>query len=84
MGMYIVEERDAANKPEEIGIVPEGWMVLHDLDNVALAGAMLFGLMYALNLNYPPEYSLEAFQKVGRELEGNTLSKKAQVHKNNP
>lgn len=84
LGIYILKQRDASDKPDDIGIVLEGQIVLQELDNVALAAAMLFGLMYALNLNYPPElkYTFEVLQKVVMELEGNTLSKKAQVLKN--
>ncbi|KAL3997111.1 hypothetical protein ACER0C_009767 [Sarotherodon galilaeus] len=70
--------------PEDIGIVIEGQRVLQDLDNCALAAAKLFGLMYTLNLTYPPElkYTFEVLQKLVMELEGNSLSKKAQVLKN--
>ncbi|XP_028292864.1 uncharacterized protein LOC114455680 [Gouania willdenowi] len=84
VGIYVVKPRDATDSPEDIGIVLEGQMVMQDLDNVALAAAMLFGLMYALNLNYPPElkYSFEVLQKVVMELDGTTLSKRAQVLKN--
>uniref|UniRef100_A0A8C4E7H2 Uncharacterized protein n=1 Tax=Dicentrarchus labrax TaxID=13489 RepID=A0A8C4E7H2_DICLA len=84
LGICVVKHRDATDRPEDIGIVLEGQVVLHDLDNVALAVAMLFGLMYALNLNYPPElkYCFEVLQKVVMELDGNTLSKKAQALKN--
>ncbi len=52
MGIYILKSQD---RSEDIGIVLEGQKVLQGLDNFALATAMLFGLMYALNLNYPPE-----------------------------
>ncbi|KAF1384391.1 hypothetical protein PFLUV_G00119650 [Perca fluviatilis] len=83
LGICVVKHTDATDGPEDIGIVLEGQVVLHDLDNVALAAAMLFGLMYALNLNYPPELnSFEVLQKVVMELDGNTLSKKAQALKN--
>uniref|UniRef100_A0AAQ4S5C2 Uncharacterized protein n=1 Tax=Gasterosteus aculeatus aculeatus TaxID=481459 RepID=A0AAQ4S5C2_GASAC len=79
LGIGVVKPTDATDGPENIGIVLEGQVVLHGLDNVALAAAMLFGLMYALNLNYPPElkYSFEVLKKVVMELDGNTLSKKA-------
>ncbi len=52
MGIYVLKSQD---RSEDIGIVLEGQKVLRGLDNFALATAMLFGLMYALNLNYPPE-----------------------------
>ncbi|XP_078100559.1 uncharacterized protein LOC144513372 [Sander vitreus] len=82
LGICVVKHTDATDRPEDIGIVLEGQVVLHDLDNVALAAAMLFGLMYALN--YPPElkYSFKVLQKVVMELDGNMLSKKAQALKN--
>lgn len=53
--------------------------MLTDLDNVALAVAMLFGLIYALNLNYPAElrYTLEAIQKTFMDLDGGKLSRRA-------
>lgn len=84
MGIYVLKRRDASEKPEDIGIVLESQIVMQDLDNVPLAAAMLFGLIYSLNLNYPAElkYTFEVLQKVVMELEGNALSKKAQVLKN--
>ncbi|KAI4903066.1 hypothetical protein NFI96_006584, partial [Prochilodus magdalenae] len=73
-------EYTSSNKEMAIGnrIVLVGQVMLQELDNVALATAMLFGLMYALNLDYPPElkYRFEVLQKVVMELEGTTLSKK--------
>lgn len=59
MGIYI-KSRDASGSPEDIGIVLEGQRVWQDLDNYTLAAAMLFGLMYTLNLTYPLEkYTFE-------------------------
>uniref|UniRef100_A0A8P4GE57 Uncharacterized protein n=1 Tax=Dicentrarchus labrax TaxID=13489 RepID=A0A8P4GE57_DICLA len=84
MGIYVWKHRDASEKPEDIGIVLESQIVMQDMDNVPLAAAMLFRLIYSLNLNYPAElkYTFEVLQKVVMELEGNALSKKAQVLKN--
>ncbi|KAL7849999.1 hypothetical protein SRHO_G00193480 [Serrasalmus rhombeus] len=83
LGIDVFKQRDARREPD-IGIVLEGQVVLQELDNVALATAMLFGLMYALNPSYPPElkYTFEVLLKVVMELEGTTLSKKAQALKN--
>ncbi|KAE8278124.1 hypothetical protein D5F01_LYC23797 [Larimichthys crocea] len=69
--------------PEDVGIVLEGVQVLDELGNVPLAVVMLFALVYALNLSYPPElrYTLEALQKIIMELDGNRLSKKNQTLK---
>ena len=77
VGLCVIKP-GGCNKPEDIGIVLESQVVLQELDNVAWATAMLFGLMYALNLNYPPElkYAFERLQELVMELEGNTLSKK--------
>ncbi|KPP59613.1 hypothetical protein Z043_122451 [Scleropages formosus] len=83
VGIYVVKQRDATNKPEDNGVVLEGQMVVHDLDNVALPVAMLFGLMYALNLSYLPElkYSFKVLKKIVMELDDNILSEKAHVLK---
>uniref|UniRef100_A0A3B4HAN5 Uncharacterized protein n=1 Tax=Pundamilia nyererei TaxID=303518 RepID=A0A3B4HAN5_9CICH len=65
MGIYIIKSRDANGSPEDIGIVLEGQRVWQDLDNYTLAAAMLFGLMYTLNLTYPLEkYTFEKAQVV--------------------
>ncbi|KAM9501348.1 uncharacterized protein Hap1MRO34_010249 [Clarias gariepinus] len=84
VGICVIKGLHACDTPEDIAIVLEGQTVLQDLDNVALATAMLFGLMYVLNLNYPSElkYTFEVLQKVVMELEGNALSNKAQTLKN--
>ena len=69
---------------QSIGIVLEGIKVLKDLDNIASAVAMLFGLIYAMNLTYPSNlrYTFEVFQKIFMELDGDKLSNKALALKN--
>lgn len=84
VGIYVVKEHASSDEVDDIGIVLEGIKVLQDLDNVALAVAMLFGLMYVLNLNYPTDlrYTFEVFQKIWMELDGSKLSNKALALKN--
>ncbi|XP_062314210.1 uncharacterized protein LOC134018336 [Osmerus eperlanus] len=71
VGIYVLKEHPC-DEPEDIGIVLEGIKVLQELDNVALAVAMLFGLMYALNFSYPADlrYTFEVIQKILMELDG--------------
>ena len=84
VGIYVLKQHASSDQPEDIGIVLEGIKVLQGLDNVALAVAMLFGLMYALNLSYPADlrYTFETIQKIFMELDGGKLSKKALALKN--
>lgn len=58
--------------------------VLHEFDNIANALAILFGLMYSLDLSYPAnlKYTFEVLKKIIMEVDGNKLSSKAQVLKN--
>ncbi|KAK3531342.1 hypothetical protein QTP70_018140 [Hemibagrus guttatus] len=53
VGIYVFKDYASNDEPNDIGIVLEVIKVLQCLDNAALAVAMLFRLMYALNLNYP-------------------------------
>ena len=80
MGIYVVKDT-ASSEPSDVRIVLEGVMVLQDLENVALASAMLFGLFYALNLQHPTKlrYTFEAFQKIIMDLDAGELSRKAQI-----
>ncbi|KAJ8364116.1 hypothetical protein SKAU_G00129470 [Synaphobranchus kaupii] len=84
IGIYVLKEHASSDEPEDIGIVLEGIKVLQDLDNVALAVAMLFGLIYAMNLSYPADlrYTFEVVQKIFMELDGGKLSNKALALKN--
>ncbi|XP_034074475.1 uncharacterized protein LOC117547769 [Gymnodraco acuticeps] len=79
VGIYVARETPS-NDYSDVGVILEGVVVLHDLESVALAAAMLFGLMYALNMNYPLKlrYTLEVLQKVIMELDASDLSRKAQ------
>ena len=83
VGIYVIKEH-VSGEPEDIGIVLEGIKVLQELDNVALAVAMLFGLMYALNFSYPGDlrYTFEVVPKILMELDGGKLSNKALALKN--
>lgn len=85
MGIYVIRKQgvDITEKPEDIGIAIEGVVVLNDLGNVACACALLFGLIYALNLSYPSnlKFTFEVFQKLLMNLDGNKLSTKVQALK---
>ncbi|KAJ7990927.1 hypothetical protein DPEC_G00291960 [Dallia pectoralis] len=84
VGIYVIKDHAASVEPEDTGIVVEGVKVLWDLENVAFAVTMLFGLMYAMNLSYPVElrYTFEVFQKIFMEMNGDKLSNKALSFKN--
>ncbi|XP_058632695.1 sterile alpha motif domain-containing protein 3-like isoform X1 [Onychostoma macrolepis] len=57
MGIYVIryEGADVEDSPADVGVVLEGEKVLQDLCSVPYATAMLLGLIYGLNLSYPPE-----------------------------
>lgn len=83
MGIYVtrLEDADVEDSVADVGVVLEGQMVLH---GSSFAAAMLMGLIYGLNLSYPPElrYTFEALQKLILELDGLKLSNKVQTLKN--
>lgn len=68
MGIYVIrlEGADIEESLADVGVVLEGQKVLQDLSSVPYATAMLMGLIYGLNLSYPPEfrYTFEALQKL--------------------
>ncbi|KAF7642129.1 hypothetical protein LDENG_00264180 [Lucifuga dentata] len=72
------EEEDPLQAPRDIGIVIEGVEVLNKLPSVAHACAMLFGLIYALNLSYPSElkYTFDVLQKVFMEIEPKKMTRR--------
>ena len=79
MAIFVIRsEGDPDASPADIGIVIDGVPVLDDLPSVASACALLFGLIYALNLQYPKglERTFEFFQKVLMQLEPGRMSGK--------
>lgn len=85
-GIYVVEHpgAKAEDDPEDVGIILEGVQVLQELKDVANACALLFGLIYVLNLSYPSDlrYTFEFIQKIIMQLDEQRLSTKIQVSKN--
>lgn len=86
MGVYIIQNEGAepGDDPEDIGVLIEGVEVLCNLGDTAIACALLFGLIYCLNLRYPPELkcTFEVLQKILLKLDGQRLSSKTQFLKN--
>lgn len=56
--MAIFVFKDAQAVPKDIGIVLEGQKVLSELPSIANAVAILLGLLYTLNLEYPKTLKL--------------------------
>ncbi|KAI3357110.1 hypothetical protein L3Q82_015579 [Scortum barcoo] len=85
MGLYVIQKdgADDKEKPEDVGVVIEGVEVLCKLGSISFGCAMLFELIYILNLSYPQElkFTFEFFQKVLMNLDGNKLSPKVQTLK---
>ncbi|XP_047233654.1 uncharacterized protein LOC124875491 [Girardinichthys multiradiatus] len=83
VGTYLIKEEASAHA-QEVGVVLEGIRVMTNLDNIAFAVVMLFGLIYVLNLAYSADlcYTFEVFQKIFMELDGGKLSNKALALKN--
>ncbi len=71
MAFFVIRESDALSRALDISIVIDGVEVLNELPSVACACAMMFGLIYALNLKYPEglKYTFEAFQKIIMDIE---------------
>ncbi|KAI4818129.1 hypothetical protein KUCAC02_011490 [Chaenocephalus aceratus] len=70
--LTVIEDDDAAISPNvrDVAVVWEGTIALHDLPDLSTAFAYLFGLLYALNMDYPKEtrYTFEAIQTIFYEL----------------
>lgn len=79
MAVFVIrEEEDPLQPPHDIGVVIEGVQVLSNLQSLAHGCAMLFGLIYALNLSYPSElrHTFDALQKLFMEIEGKKMTRR--------
>ena len=72
------------NVVRDQAVVIEGDIVLHDIPDLSTAFAYLFGLLYALNIEYPKElrYTFEAIQAIFFELGGSRCSPRIRTPKN--
>uniref|UniRef100_A0A3B5BLR9 Uncharacterized protein n=1 Tax=Stegastes partitus TaxID=144197 RepID=A0A3B5BLR9_9TELE len=72
IGIYVIKHQGASVNllPEVVGIIVKGVQVLSGLKDVATAFALLFGIIYGLNL------------KILMEFDTHRLSTKIQVLKN--
>lgn len=79
VGIYVSRDTPG-NYSFDVGIIIEGVVVLKDLDNVVIAVAMLFGLLYSVNMSYPSQlrYTFEVIQKVVMGLDA-TLKKSTKL-----
>ncbi|KAG1952336.1 hypothetical protein F2P79_010257 [Pimephales promelas] len=77
MAFFVIRESDALSRVLDISIAIE---VLKELPTVACACAMMFGLVYALNLKYPEglKYTFEAFQIIIMDIESKQMSRRVQ------
>ncbi len=86
IGSYVInhEGADYSDQPEDVGIIVEGVTVLDNIEDVACATALLFSVIYVLNLSYPSDlrYTFEFFQKVLMGIDYRRLSDKVQILKN--
>lgn len=76
---------DPEDAPADAGVVLESLEVLQNLQCVTQGCVMLFGLIYALNLNYPKDLkcTFEAFQKIIMQLDATKLSQSHPLVSNN-
>lgn len=88
VGIYVIKHpaADVDDPPEDVGIIVEGVKVLQELQDFGNACALLFGIIYDLNLSYPSDLksTFEFIQKILMELDPKRLSIKTQVLKNKP
>ncbi|KAG5280196.1 hypothetical protein AALO_G00086090 [Alosa alosa] len=70
--LTVYKDDDASTSPtvRDVAVVLEGCIILHDLPDLQTAFAYLFGLLYAINIEYPKllKYTFEAIQTIFFEL----------------
>nr|XP_061785574.1 uncharacterized protein LOC133576400 isoform X2 [Nerophis lumbriciformis] len=81
--LKILVVHGADEDPVDVSILVEGHEILPGCNITAKACSLLMGLIYALNLAYPPtlRYTFEVFQKLMLELDGFKLSPKVNTLK---
>ncbi|KAI5104947.1 hypothetical protein C0J45_4619 [Silurus meridionalis] len=84
VGLLFIGEENLKLNPSKVGIILEGNVVMDDLANLPQAFCVLFGLIYALHLDYP-KYMKNTFcfvQQVMLNLGKSELAAKIQTLKN--
>lgn len=79
MAVFVFRENPSlAEQPRDIGVIIDGVEVLNGLPSVTAGVVMLFGLCYALNMEYPQgfRFTFEALQKILMELGSNKMTSK--------
>lgn len=79
MVVFVFRENSSLlQQPQDIGIIIDGVEVLNELPSVTVGVVMLFGLCYALNMEYPQgfRFTFEALQKILMELGSNKMTSK--------
>ncbi|KAL1269169.1 hypothetical protein QQF64_031458 [Cirrhinus molitorella] len=91
IGILTVIPEDSQDSPQALhleasntSIILEGVIVMEDLENLPDAMCLLFGLIYALNLEYPPQLknTFDFIQRVFLSLGHKSLKPKLQSLKN--
>ncbi|XP_038063111.1 uncharacterized protein LOC119733814 [Patiria miniata] len=84
MGIFVSRKAGEWDLPADVSLVVEGVEILSNISDVATACALLFGVIYAMNLSYPKEhkYLFEVLQKIIMELDTIKYSPKVQGLRN--
>lgn len=79
VGVGLILVRDGVD-PLDIAVVLENQILLHNIGDLPKAMAMLMGLLYVVNIDYPKElrYTFEVIQKVLMNIGGEHCS--AKIH----
>ncbi|XP_028433371.1 uncharacterized protein LOC114555277 [Perca flavescens] len=82
MAIFITGKEDPLHPPKNIKIVIEGTEVLNELPSFATAFAMVFGLIYTVNIKYQKrlQFTFEFVQKVLMELDGKKMTPSTQLY----
>ena len=84
MGILCLGQENTQLNPSRVGIILEGSVVMDELANLPQAFCVLFGLIYALHLDYPKcmKNTFNFIQQVMLKLGRSELVPKIQTLKN--